>query len=44
MEQQPRTAEQLKYLLDRWLDDDPKSGRHGAVAVVSAHPLPVEHR
>ena len=35
MEQQPRIAEQLKCLLDRWLDDDPKSGRHGAVTVSS---------
>jgi arylsulfatase A-like enzyme len=37
MEQHPQTADQLKCLLDRWLDDDPKSGRHGpSVAVVSA--------
>jgi arylsulfatase A-like enzyme len=37
MQQHPQTAEQLKCLLDRWLDDDPKSGRHGpSVAVVSA--------
>ena len=37
MEQHPRIAEQLKCLLDRWLDDDPKSGRHGpSLAVVSA--------
>jgi hypothetical protein len=37
MEQHRGTAEQLKCLLDRWLDDDPKSGRHGpSVAVESA--------
>jgi arylsulfatase A-like enzyme len=35
MEQHPRTAEQLKCLLDRWLDDDPKSGRIGASVAVA---------
>ena len=28
-EQHPKVAEQLKSLLDRWMDDDPKSGRRG---------------
>jgi arylsulfatase A-like enzyme len=37
MEQHPQTGERLKCLLDRWLDDDPKSARHGAsLAAVSA--------
>jgi arylsulfatase A-like enzyme len=27
LEQYPETSEQLKVLLDRWMDDDPKSGR-----------------
>ena len=45
MEQHRGTAEQLKCLLDRWLDDDPKSGRHGQpVAVATARPLRVEHQ
>jgi arylsulfatase A-like enzyme len=32
LEQHPHVAEQLKGLLDRWIDDDPKSARRGATA------------
>src|SRR5207302_3649578 len=45
LEQHPRVAEQLKDLLNRWIDDDPKSGRLGVAAVVvparSHEPIPV---
>jgi hypothetical protein len=36
MEQHPGTTEQLKCLLDRWLDDDPKSGRRGLSGAVTS--------
>ncbi len=35
LDQQPRTAEHLKSLLDAWMDDDPKSGRRGTAGVVA---------
>ena len=33
-EQHPHVADELKGLLDRWMDDDPKSGRRGVTAAV----------
>ncbi len=45
LEQHPRVAEHLKGLLDRWMDEDPKSGRRGVTAAVvpvrSPEELPV---
>jgi arylsulfatase A-like enzyme len=35
-EQHQAVAEQLKSLLDRWLDDDPKSGRRGLSGAVAS--------
>jgi arylsulfatase A-like enzyme len=32
LEKHPRVAEELKDLLDRWMDDDPKSGRRSVAA------------
>jgi hypothetical protein len=36
LDQNPQTAEQLKSLLDSWMDDDPKSDRRGASAAVAS--------
>ena len=36
LDQNPRTAEQLKSLLDGWMDDDPKSDRRGVSAAVAS--------
>src|SRR4030095_11471461 len=36
LEQHPQVGEELKCLLDRWMDDDPKSARRGAVSTAAA--------
>jgi arylsulfatase A-like enzyme len=38
LDQYPEIAEQLRSLLDAWMDDDPKSGRRGAAGVVVSSP------
>ena len=35
IDQNPQTAEALRSLLDRWMDEDPKSGRRGTYGAVA---------